>query len=318
MIAMDGEQADGRRSFLTPARLLAGSLIGGAGIALLGFFFGGATASAAEPAPPEPATHSVLESVGSLVTRVDGAVSGVVSSVTSPVGEVASAVVRPVANSLPAPTRRVASSVVAPVATGIADIVASAPVSQVTAPVTGAVDAVVARIPITQELLGDRPLGVVVDPVAGAVDHALGSFAPVVTEAVEPLTSTASSDGEAVVAAVSGGLGAAVAVGVAPTDPVAAVGQEPLLFGARGVHRPVVGSTGSSPQSPAPPGGLAPFAQGAVSGSGVSSSGSGAAGLSAATAVFLALFAPVRGMQGLSSDDRLPASAVADHDTSPD
>jgi hypothetical protein len=36
------------------------------------------------------------------------------------------------------------------------------------------------------------------------------------------------------------------------------------------------------------------------------------------TAAVFALFALVRGVRGNSADDRLPASAVADHDTSPD
>ena len=50
-----------------PVRLLVGSLIGGAGLTLLGLLLGGAPASADDPAPPAPlgsVVSSVTESMG--------------------------------------------------------------------------------------------------------------------------------------------------------------------------------------------------------------------------------------------------------------
>ena len=155
---MDVETAEERRSFLTPARLLVGSLIGGAGIALLGFFLGGTSASAAEPAPSDPAAHSVLSAAGSVVSEVGGVVPGAVA----PVVDVAGTAARAASAVVPAPVHHAVSPATAPVASAVRAVAAVPPVTQVVSPLTTAVDDVLNSIPLTHDLLGTDPIGTVV------------------------------------------------------------------------------------------------------------------------------------------------------------
>jgi hypothetical protein len=304
------EQAQERRSLLTPARLLAGSLIGGAGIALLGFLFGGASASAAEPAPSEPVTHSVLSSVGSLVSEVAGAGSGTVGQVAEPVAAAA----RPVAAVVPAPVRQAVSTATTPVTDAVKDVAAASPVTVAVSPVTTAVDGIVNGIPFANDLLGEAPVGTVVIPVTEAVDITVGAA----MDAVDAIAGRAPGDVESVVAGVLAGLGLAAAAGGISGVPAGLTDRRSTLLGALHAH-PVAGSLGSLRGTPAAPRGSTPFDQPAISGSGASASWSGAAGPAAGVFTdFFALFAGARAALSTSADDRLPASAVADHDTSPD
>jgi hypothetical protein len=277
------EQAEERRSLLTPARLLAGSLMGGAGIALLGFLFGGASASAAEPAPSEPVAHSVLSSVGSLASEVSGAVPDTVGQVAEPVA----AAVRPVVAVAPAPVRQAVSTVTTPVTDAVQDVSAASPVTAVVSPVTEAVDSTV---------------GAVIDAA---------------TDAVDTIAGPAPRDSETVVAGVLEGLGLVAAAG-GISGVLALTDRRSTLLGPLHAH-PVAGALGSLRGTPAAPGGSTPFGQPAISGSAASASWSGAAGPAAGVFTdFFALFAGPRAALGASADDRLPVSAVADHDTSPD
>jgi hypothetical protein len=307
------EQAEERRS-LTPARLLAGSLIGGAGIALLGFLFGGASASAAEPAPSEPLTHSALSSVGSLVSEVAGAVSGTVGQVAEP----AAAAVRPVAAVAPAPVRQAVSTVTTPVTDAVQDGAAASPVTVVVSPVTTAVDGILNGIPFAHDVLGEAPVGTVVIPVAEAVDITVGEVVGAAMDAVHVIAGPAPGDVESVVAGVLAGLGLAAAAGGISGVLAGLTDRRSTLLGALHAH-PVAGSLGSLRGTPAAPRGSTPFDQPAISGSGASASWSGAAGPAAGVFIdFFALLAGARAALSTSADDRLPASAVADHDTSPD
>jgi hypothetical protein len=303
------EQAEERRSLLTPARLLAGSLIGGAGIALLGFLFGGASASAAEPAPSEPLTHSA---VGSLVSEVAGAVSGTVGQVAESVP----AVVRPVA--AVAPVRQAVSAVTTPVTDAVQDGAAASPVTVVVSPVTTAVDGILNGIPFAHDVLGEAPVGTVVIPVAEAVDSTVGGVVGAAADAVDAIAGPAPGTVEAVVAGVLAGLGLAAAAGGISGVLAGLTDGRSTLLGALYAH-PVAGSLGSLRGTPAAPRGSTPFDQPAISGSGASASWSGAAGPAAGVFIDLfALFAGARAALSTSADDRLPASSVADHDTSPD
>jgi hypothetical protein len=278
------ELAEERRSLLTPARLLAGSLIGGAGIALLGFLFGGASASAAEPAPSEPVAHSVLGSVGSLDSEIAGAVPDTVGQVAEPVA----AALRPVVAVVPAPVRQAVSTVTTPVTDAVQDVAAA---SLVTA---------------------------VVSPVTEAVDSTVGAVIDAATDAVDTIAGPAPGDGRAVVAGVLEGLGLVAAAGGIAGVLASLPDRRSTLLGALHAH-PVAGALGSPRGTPAAPGGSPPFDQPAIAGSAASASWSGSAGPAAGVVTdFFALFAGARAALGASADDRLPVSAVADHDTSPD
>jgi hypothetical protein len=283
------ELTEERRSFLTPARVLVGSLIGGAGIVLLGFFFGANSASAAEPAPSDPVAHSVLSSVGSLASEVDRAVAGTVGQAGDAVGAAA----RPVAAVVPAPVRHAVSAVAAPVTDAVRDVAAASPVTHVVTPVATAVDGLLNSIPDTHDLLGAGPVGTIVTPIAGIVDSTVGLV-------------------------VGTGLGFVIAAGGVSAVLAGPSAARPALLGSSGVH-PVTGWKGSAPWAPAAPGGAPPFDQPVISGSGASVSGSGAAGPGAAVPTdSFALSVAALGVLGTPADDRLPVSAVADHDTSPD
>jgi hypothetical protein len=278
------EQAEERRSFLTPARLLAGSLVGGAGIALLGFLFGGAPASAAEPAPSEPVAHSVLGSAGSLVAEVAGAVPDTAGQVAEPVP----AAVRPVVAVVPAPVRQAVSTVTTPVTDAVQDVAAASPATAVVSPVTETVNSMV---------------GAVIDAA---------------TDAVDTIAGPAPGDSETVVAGVLEGLGLATAAGGISGVLASLTDRRSTLLGALHVH-PVAGALGSPRGTPPAPGGSTPFDQPAIAGSAASTSWSGAAGPAAGVSTDLvALLAGARAALGTFADDRLPVSAVADHDTSPD
>ncbi|WP_223693197.1 hypothetical protein [Leifsonia poae] len=329
------EAAVERPSFLTPARLVVGSLVGGAGIALLALFFGGSAAHAAEPAPPPPA-HSLLSGVGSLVSGVDDTVSSVVGHVGTTLG----AVTAPVATVVPAPVQNVVSTVTTPVTDVLHNVAAATPVSHIVTPVTSAVDSVLNAVPVTHQLLGDNPLGTIVNPVAATVDNTVGAVAGLTHDAVAPLGGQPAASGGGTGGPGSGEPGGGVIAGpplVSPNDGtsslspgVATVMNAGAVLTVGGpawsaVH-PVPGTaavTGSDPSgapgAPFDPNGRGPLAQPATTGGGAAGPGSGAAGVgSALPSDIFALSTAASGAQGPSTDDRLPSSPVADNDSSPD
>src|SRR5689334_13391115 len=92
------------RRNVTPVRVLIGSLIAGAGLTVLGFFAGGPSASAAEPAPPSP-------------------VSSLVATATAGVGDTVGTVTQAVAPAVPAPVQEVVAPVVTPVTDTVDEVV---------------------------------------------------------------------------------------------------------------------------------------------------------------------------------------------------
>ncbi|MEO7016112.1 MAG: hypothetical protein ABI067_06170 [Leifsonia sp.] len=298
-------QPDTRGRHLGPARLLIGSVIAGAGIAVLGFFLGGNSASAAEPTPPPvPAAHSLGGAVGSAISGADSVVSSTVSKVGGAVG----AVVQPVVAALPQPVPQAVATVTAPVVDAVQDVAASAPASQVITPVASAVDGVVNSIPLAHELLGDNPVGTVIGSF-GSGGGTPGGQSTGVSELP-------------VLAAGAGVLGTPVLgiplavrqIAVLSTD---AAGALPAAIDPIGAP-PAAGSR-PAPDAPAFPGGRAPVDPLASTSSSSWTSGAGAPGLGTAVpSDAFALVAAVRGSRGAATDDRLPVSPVADHDTSPD
>lgn len=321
-------QVSERGSRLTPARLLLGSLIGGAGIAILGFFWSASPASAAEPPPqPAPVGHSLVSAVGSAVSGIDHAVTGAVDEL----GDTAAAVTSPVVHALPAPVQQaveaVATPVVAPVTEAVESVAASSPVSQVVAPVAAAVDHVVNSVPVAHELLGDDPVGTVTAPVSGLVDHAVVAVVDSATDAIDPVFGipappvTPTAPGDAAGQTPGAALGQSSSSGASGTQFSASStgGVSPGLTvdGALGA-RSGVGSPGSPPGAPPTPGDRAPGGQPAVMSGSVSSSGAGASGAVALTEKTFNFGAAGSGTHAQASDDDVPSSPVADHDISPD
>jgi len=322
-------QVSERGSRLTPARLLLGSLIGGAGIAILGFFWSASPASAAEPAPqPAPVGHSLVSAVGSAVSGIDHAVTGAVDHL----GVTAAAVTSPVVNALPAPVQQaveaVATPVVAPVTEAVESVASSSPVSQVVTPVVVAVDHVVNSVPVAHELLGDDPVGTVTAPVSGLVDHAVVAVVDSATDAIDPVfglpappTAPGGASGQAPGTTLGLGISSGIPAGASGTQfSASSTGGVSLgltVDGALGA-RPGVGSPGSAPGAPPTPGDRAPGGQPAVMSGSVSSSGAGASGAVALTEKTFNFGAAGFGTHAQASDDDVPSSPVADHDISPD
>jgi hypothetical protein len=293
-------QPDTRGRHLGPARLLIGSVIVGAGIAVLGFFLGGNSASAAEPTPPPvPAAHSLGGSVGSAVSGADSVVSSTVSKVSGTVG----AVVQPVTAALPQPVPQAVATVTAPVVDAVQDVAASAPASQVITPVSSAVDGVVNSIPLANELLGDNPVGTVI----GSPGSGVGTPGRQSTGIIEL----------PVLAAGAGVLGIPLAVRQLAVSSTDAAGALPAAIDP--IDAPPAAGSRPAPDAPAFPGGKAPVDPLASTSSSSWTSGAGAPGLGTAVpSDAFAFAAAVRGSRDAATDDRLPVSPVADHDTSPD
>jgi hypothetical protein len=320
-------QAVERGSRLTPARLLLGSLIGGAGIAILGFFWSAGPASAAEPVPqPAPVGHSLVGAVGSAVTGVDRAVTDAVSQVS----ETAAAVSTPVAQAVPAPVQQVVADVVAPVATpvtaAVQKVAGSSPAAHVITPVAAAVDGVVNAVPLARDLLGDSPIGTVTAPVSDLLDTTVDAVVDPATDAIDPVLGIPAAPGRGVQTPGSLALGDSlidyfVAAPASATQFSArlADGMSLALItdGALGA-RPGVGSPVSTPGAPPIPGGQAPSDFAVTSGT-ASSAGSGASGAAAAiTEKGFNFSAADLGAHARAADDVVPTSPVADHDISPD
>ena len=310
------EPMDGPRRFITPVRLLLGSLALGAGLTVLGFLAGGSSASAAEtpPAPSNP--------VGALVSNVTGDVGRLAGSVTSAV-----------APAVPEPVQQVVSQVVTPVTNTVDKVVEQAPVTQVVEPVASAVDRVVAEVPVVRDVLPPAPVTAVTQPVTGGVDQAVSDVVGVVDSAVAPLTPAAGSSdplpapdpGSSV--AQGPGVDAAVALSTAPAvaAPMFLLPSAPAAVSAA-LSGVLAGSAAGDDLSlPAAPGGGTP---GGLSGGGLPGGVSGSSGGAgpgapapgaAATADGFSLHASDRiGLSGAPADDTVPAAPVADHDISPD
>jgi hypothetical protein len=303
---MDAAQT--RHHTLTPARVLIGSLVAGAGLTVLGFFFGGTSASAAEPAPVSP-------------------IGSVVSSATQGLGDTVSSVTAAVAPVLPAPAQQTVSAVATPVVQTVDRVVAQAPVASVVAPVASTVDAVVAAVPVANAVLPAAPVSTVTQPVTTAADTAVSQVATVVDAAVAPLTTAAAGhtpapllDTPQIAASI---LGAAGAPTVAAALSLSA--SRSALLGSR-ASAAFVPFTGSAPL-PAAPLSPEPFGPGGgglpAGGSAGSSGGSGAPGgaVPGAAAAADGFFLPNSvwsGLSGVPADDLVPAGPVADHDISPD
>ena len=326
-------QAAEQPTGFSPARVLIGSLIGGAGLVILGFFLGTSQASAAEPAPTPP-VHSVLGAVGGVVSDLDTTVGSVVGGVT----HAASSVTQAVAPSVPAPVQDVVATVTAPVMDTLGSIADQAPVTSTVTPVVTAVDNVVNSIPLTNDLLGDDPVATVVTPVTDTVDDTVASVVDGVTTAVDPVTGTPIVTIPPVVPGTPGAPGVdgpgtpGVDAGGQPTSATpaaqsAGVDVASFLSGRADAH-PLVGATpgarsvtlpGGVPATPGEPGGPMPAAPPApTSGSGSGGAGAGAAAGATVPETFFAPLAARGGLPGGFGDDRIPASPVLDHDTSPD
>jgi hypothetical protein len=317
-----------RGSRLTPARLVLGSLIGGAGIAILGFFWSASPASATEPVPqPAPVGHSLVGAAGSAVSDVGQAVTDAVGRVS----ETAAAVSTPVVQAVPAPVQQAVADVVAPVATpvttAVQGVAESSPAAHVVAPVAAAHDGVVNAVPMARGLLGDSPISTVTAPVSDLLDTTVHAVVDPATDAIDPVLGTPAAPGLGVQLPGSLALGDSV-IGYFVAAPASATqfsarpadGMSLALItdGALGA-RPGVGSPVSTPGAPPIPGGQTPSDQLAVTSGTASSAGSGAAGAAAATTEKGFNFSAADlGAHARAADDVVPSSPVADHDISPD
>jgi hypothetical protein len=316
-----------RGSRLTPARLVLGSLIGGAGIAILGFFWSASPASATEPVPqPAPVGHSLVGAAGSAVSDVGQAVTDAVGRVS----ETAAAVSTPVVQAVPAPVQQAVADVVAPVATpvttAVQGVAESSPAAHVVAPVAAVLDGVVNAVPMARGLLGDSPISTVTAPVSDLLDTTVDAVVDPATDAIDPVLGIP-APGRGVQAPGSLALGDSL-VGYFVAAPASATqfsarpadGMSLALItdGALGA-RPGVGSPVSTPGAPPIPGGQTPSDQLAVTSGTASSAGSGAAGAAAATTEKSFNFSAAGlGAHARAADDVVPSSPVADHDISPD
>ncbi|MFP3467285.1 hypothetical protein [Leifsonia sp. SIMBA_070] len=315
-----------RRSILTPARVLVGSLIAGAGLTVLGFLAGGPAASAAEPAPPP------------------SPVTALVSNVTGGVGDVVGSVTQTVAPALPHHVQSAVSAVVTPVTSAVDHVVEQAPVGAVVQPVAAAVDQVVAAVPVLRGVLPAAPVTSVTQPVTSTVDQTVSEAVGAVDTAVAPITTpggvqavpqpgeTGADGGSTVLgAAIAGLLPVASVVGRA-TLPVCdysassgGVDVVPGAFtsgaGSVPLGDPAAPGAPGGPSGGAPggtvPGGTVPGGNGGMTGGG-SGPGAAAPTLIATSDDFFLPGSARTGLTGGAADDHVPAGPVADHDISPD
>ncbi|MET0975077.1 MAG: hypothetical protein ABWX82_05385 [Leifsonia sp.] len=264
--------------------ILGGVLVSGA-LGVAGFFFGSSSASAAEPAPVAPVTSAV----SSLLPVLSDTVTTIVD-----------------------------------------DVAEAAPVASVVVPVAGAADTVVDAIPVVGDALGSTPASSVLVPVATGVDSALELPGEVLDEiAALPASPLPPSqpDGSA------DSIGATVLNSIAPLAPgsaVVAADRETRASDVAGPSRAsvpavdavVVGVATSSPQGHHPftprDAGTPPAVPPGSSTSGGSAAASpGAPGNAADSGVQALIPDRSTDLLDLPADDRLPASAVAEHDTTP-
>ncbi|MEO7016867.1 MAG: hypothetical protein ABI130_11375 [Leifsonia sp.] len=320
------ESAGVQTPFITPLRLLIGSLLAGMGLVFLGFFLGLDSASAAEPAPlPDPAAHSLLGSAGSLLSGVGGAVSSTVNTAAADIS-------KPLAAALPTPAQQAVSTVTAPVAAVVHEVAASPPVARAVTPVVTAVDGALTSIPLTHDLIGNTPLGAVLAPVSGTIDQTIGAIAGVGTGVLGPAPGHV-GPGQPPIASPS--------PGSPEIDPVPTLGSSSVSAGSTivgcpvpdAVHRMSVvvdvtapgmtlafGPTRATVPTPgAPPlRGNDPLGQPTTTSNGASASSTGWVNRGASMTENVATPYAALGENTSAADDRLPASPVADHDTSPD
>lgn len=181
-----------RRSILTPARLLIGSLLLGGGIVALGLLFGGGSANAAEHPTPDP--------LGGIVATVDSVAGGV--------GQTAGAVVSAVVPDAPAVVSGApAAAVPVAAAPGAAAPTAAAPTPAAPTPVQSMVVQVVQPVAhVVQHVAATAPVEAVTSPVAQAADQVVAAAAPT----------------SIVPASASGTAGGSAQGAIAPTSPAPA------------------------------------------------------------------------------------------------
>ncbi|MEN2741333.1 hypothetical protein ABCS02_26410 [Microbacterium sp. X-17] len=329
-----------RRSSLTPARLLIGSLVLGGGIVALGMLFGGGTANAAEPPAPSP-LGGVVAAVASVTPAAPAPVAEVAAQVVQPVAsgvrEAAGAapveaVVSPVADAadrvVAAPVELVAPGAATPelgagaataTAPGAPAQAADTPASPAPAPQTSSTLALVRTLaaplsPVTS-LLANHPVSTLTAPIAAAADGVLAGVAGVVVQTVQPLVPAG--------VAPAGEQSALPSVDVQPA--VARVAAVSTVRATASSYSPASAPATGAPSAllaDAPHGDSDVPVPGTPSGVlGTSASGAQAGGYGSGVATLGGNASPATALgvrAGLPADDDLPTSPVFDHDISPD
>lgn len=333
-----------RRSFITPARLLIGSVVLGGGIVALGLLFGGGSANAAEPPAPNP--------LGGVVASVDSVAAGV--------GDTAGAAVASVTPAAPVPVREIAAQVAQPVASAVGQVAEAAPVETVVSPVAQAADGAVAApveqvapvvttpasgagasapqtsaprhalvstlgasVALVTSALADHPVSAVTAPITATADGLLAGVAGAAVDAAQPLTVAGAAEPAGEQSAILSG-DARPARGV--SSPPASARAATALRAAAPPYVPASGTTpaansallgdASRGDSDAPSQGTPSGVMGtSASGGQAGGSGSGVAALGGNAASLLSALSL---SAGLPADDDLPSSPVFDHDSSPD